>query len=660
MSTSQDAVIRVAVRAVVVAAIVGFLVLMFHGRAWAETPEDLALKLTSIDAAEQSPAARARALIRQDRRGRWLRIQDRFFETGIRAWTAGSPRRLISGVRDLASELWSLQSRTPSEDRALDLLEVDLTRDSDASRADQDLYSALRERELEDLLAQRLELARGALKHGYLTLALVQLERATELDANSEEALELLDRWALECEDGRVVPADSLADLLDSDWGGESEVSALAALLDEDYGRVRAHAAESPGGQYARAVALYLGGQQEAGLGLLTELGERNDSVGDLARSWVQREDVNLSATLDREARTYRVRHMLGLVGGRALADDGTAMSPEMIRAWRDSMTPMNMALSLPARLIRGWRPDGEALRKAAREYLREMPAGIRAEEAREWVETLTQTEEPETAMLTGVSSPRDGFRLPPAKTAYVKLSASPLLVTRGVLDSVYVSDAGALREAIGNGPAVVLEARRDVAPDQGVDPARARRLLSELAFALEEGRLDPMGGTGLAPTLEGIRRLERALRDGAVLVAEQAEFGTTEVWGTVTRAYIDGEYETVGALSFSRGSDEIKAARHFGGRSVRCPEATLCVDRTHAVKSTVFARVDTDSNLQLALAGEIGGARMSMSMIGSDGPRASLVLPVGRWLGVGSWLPVAAYVGVSGDSFYVGPTFSR
>ncbi len=667
MSTSQEVVVRVAVRAVVAAALAGLLVLMFQGRAWAESAEDLAARLQEVGQPQHSTTERARELMREDRRSRWLKIHDHALQTGVRAWTSGSPRKLLSGVRDMAREIWSLQVRSPAEDRALEWLEADLASSITGvpTTAGGTLYSALRERELEDLLDARLEAARSALDSGQLLRASAELQRAVELDANSEEALSLLDRWA---QLGTLGPAPIAAhtnvfgpkvrDGSVRSW----DISVAAALLNQDYARAQAQASQSPSGQFTRAVAAYLGGSPELGLDLLSELGERSDTIGELAREWAGREDVNVRAVLDREARDYRIRRVLGLVGGSDLADEEIALSPDLVRALRDSMTPTNVALSVPARLLRGWRPDGEALREAALDYLAQFPSGLRAEEARSWVDSLAG--EPQEAD-SDVAGPSLGFRsdsfsLPRARTSFVRLSPAPLLVTRGVLDSVYVSDAGMLRDTIGDARAVVLEARDAAEFEQdGLDAARSRLFLSEVAFALEQGKLDALE-SGQMATLEGIRRLERAIRDGAVLTAEPADLERPQILGTVTRAYIDGEYETVGALTLSRGKDDLRASRQVAGATMRCPKGTLCVDRTHAVRSTIFARFDADSRVQLALSGEVGGARMSVSMIGEDGPRASLVLPVGRWLGVGAWLPLAAFVEVSGESIYVGPTFSR
>jgi hypothetical protein len=47
--------------------------------------------------------------------------------------------------------------------------------------------------------------------------------------------------------------------------------------------------------------------------------------------------------------------------------------------------------------------------------------------------------------------------------------------------------------------------------------------------------------------------------------------------------------------------------------------------------------------------------ARLSFE-VGTSGPRASLVIPFARWLGIGGFFPVEARVAVGLDGFSAGP----
>ena len=655
MSGDQDVAVRVAVRAVIAAAVAGLLVLLFQGRAWADTPQELAEQLANSTQLETAPLAQAEELLKAERRDHWMQLHESVLETGLRFFGSASPRRFLSGGWGIASQLWHWDDRTPAEDRALEWLELEMAAQSPAGADARELYQELLEREREVFIETGLERAEDAIEADQPLLASVRLQNVLDLEPDSEDALELLDRLdTLEAE--RRPLRDALAPSLDSGSVEGWEAPLAAALLAQDYGRVLEAAPESPSGRFAFSVAQYLSGAPEAALDNLEDLESRADAVGSLARAWLAREDVNVQATLEREARSYKLKRVLGFVGGNQLAEDGAHLSTDMVRAWGDSISPLNVAVSMPARMYRGWRPDGEALRDAALEYIARMPQGERSEEARAWLQEVQPTD-PALSDPTRAAG-AEAFVLPPSRTTYARLSPSPLVVTRNVLDSVFVSDSGPIREALGASRSVVLEARTDVDPSRGLSPVRARRFLTEVAFALEQGELDALG-QGRSATLEGIRRLESALDRGAVLTAEPAEFDSTEMWGTLTRAYIDGEYEAVGALTLSRGRDEFRAERHFGRGGVGCAEGSFCVDRALAVRGTVFTRLDTESNIQVALAAEFQGARMSLSMV-NGGPRATLVLPVGRWIGIGAWLPLAAYVRVGADSVYVGPTFSR
>jgi hypothetical protein len=349
------------------------------------------------------------------------------------------------------------------------------------------------------------------------------------------------------------------------------------------------------------------------------------------------------------------VRQALGWLGGDQLSQRGVELSPRGYRAWRASMTPLNVAVSMPARVYRGWKPDGEGLREAAMQYLSQLPQGPQAEEAVAWLHDI-QAGGKATARFDGWDGER--FSLPPARTSYARLSAAPLLVTKRVVDSLYVSDVPAIRDALGLGDAVMLEARHPEEGDDGLEPQAARRFLTEIAFAIEQGDLDAMSRTSQA-TLEAIRRIEGALADGYVLVAEPTDVGPAELWGGLNRALVDGQNEKVGSLSFQRGEDDFRVVRQLGRSALECPSYALCVDRPRWLSGALIGHVDAESRIQLGFQTRVQDAHLSIGL-NDAGPAASIVLPIGRWLGIGRWLPVAAYVTLSTESVYVGPAFVR
>ncbi len=645
----QDAAVRVAVRVVVVAAVVGWIVLILQGRAFAAEPEELATLLTEVEVqSEVDRAERAAEALRGERNERLVRLHENLVETGWRAWTGASPRRLLSGARDIAREVWDWRERSDAEDVALDWLEVG----GGSSLADEDaraLYGKLHARERTEKLDEMLEEAEWALSNGYRGLARVSIERSLELDPTSERARELSERLLEPASEARI--AELFAPGPSEAW----EVEVAAALLAEDYASVLDRAPQGASGSYARAVAEFLSGKPDEAVASLEPLRERDDAVGRLANEWADHEDLNIEAAFAHETRAYRLRQALGWLGGDQLSQRGVELSPRGYRAWRQSMTPLNVAVSMPARVYRGWKPDSESLREAAVQYLAQLPQGPQAEEAIAWLRDI-KDDGSATARFNGWDG--DQFSLPPARTTYVRLSAAPLLVTKRVIDSLYVSDVPGIRDALGVGDAVMLEARHPEEGDQGLDPHAARRFLTELAFAIEQGNLDSMSRTAQA-TVEAIRRLESAMADGYVLVAEPGEVGPAELWGGLNRALVDGQNEQVGALSLQRGEDDFRVVRQLGRTALACPSYALCVDRPRLFGGALIGHFDADSRLQLGFQTNVQDAHVSVGL-NESGPAASIVLPIGRWLGIQRWLPVAAYVALSADSVYVGPAFVR
>jgi hypothetical protein len=643
----------VAVRIVVVAAVVGWLVLFWQGSAVAAEDDELHVLAGSlVDTnlqSEQERLSSARESLTEARNERIVRLHEEMFESSWRAWTGASPRRLLSSARDIAGELWDWRDRSPAEDIALDWLEVGGS-ESILDPEARDLYESLRARERRKQADEIQKGADWALSKGYTALARVRIERLLELDPASKHGLELYERL-----EAATAPAPGAAQLIGDLSAEPWEVPVAAALLSEDYARVQDLAPESASGSFARAIAEFLAGKPDDAVASLEPLREREDDIGRLANEWVEHHDLNIEETFAQRTRDYRIRKVLGMLGGDQLSQSGVELSRRGYRAWRESMTPLNVAVSMPARFYRGWKPDGEELREAALQYIAQLPQGPRAAEAVAWLQNI-QPGDRAQARFAGWDG--DRFTLPPARTVYPRLTPMPVLVTKRVLDSIYVSDVPGMRDSLGLGDAVLLEARHPEEGEDGLDPESARRFLIELAFAIEQGKLDPMSRTPEA-TLDAIRRLESALVEGQVLVAEPTDIGSPELWGGLSRALVDGQDQQVGALAMQRGEDDFRVVRQFGQASLACPSYALCVDRERFFGGALFGQVDSDSELQLGLQTNLRDAHFSIGVTQS-GPAVSMVLPIGRWLGVGRWLPIAAYVGVSADSFYVGPAFVR
>jgi hypothetical protein len=84
-----------------------------------------------------------------------------------------------------------------------------------------------------------------------------------------------------------------------------------------------------------------------------------------------------------------------------------------------------------------------------------------------------------------------------------------------------------------------------------------------------------------------------------------------------------------------------------------------LCVDREGAARTTVYGYLDMTSGAGTGFQSVAGHAGISLG-ITDGGPEASLVLPLGRWLGIQSWLPIEAEFSIGADSFYIGPVLRK
>jgi len=413
MFVEQHPAAALGVRMTVVAAVVALLVLILQGPAEASESDELAAMLVEArPPTDQERYEQAKATLRSVRNERLLRLHEHVFDTGWRLWTGTSPSRLLSSVRHTAKELASWRHRSPAEDEALEWLEVSMEVGVPDERSFS-LYNWLRERESAQQLEIKLDGAESAIAAGHPLLAKVRLARSFELDPDSERTLELRAKLDAIAPVAPIWLADTA--LTVDPW----EAPVAAALLSGDYRTAIDLSPDAPSGTFARAVAQFLGGSKEEAFEELDSLSDRDGLCGELARGWTDLEDINVEESFDREERQYQVRRVLGFVGGRQLSTRGVELSPVGYRAWRESITPLNVAVAMPARVYSGWKPDGDALREAAMRYVAELPEGARSEDAAAWVQSIDPAERSNLRAWSGES-----FSLP-AASIKLRLSSS-------------------------------------------------------------------------------------------------------------------------------------------------------------------------------------------------------------------------------------------
>lgn len=647
MFAEQERVVRVGLWLVVVAAITGLVVLLLQGRVAAAELEVSAAELQSaaeslLDVAPLTPEERllaAERVLDADLASKRRRLLGSSLELGWSIWAQTSPRRAVKGTWNVVRAVWNWRARSSAEDRALDLLEGGIA--SDAAIAAR--YAELREREVAARASELLASAELAREQGHLALARVRVRHSLDLVAGSDRATALLEELT------RSRSTDSWA----SAPGVAAWEPALAtALLAGDYERVLESAPSGAGGWLARAAASTLSGDHARARQSLSALGEREDALGRTAREWSQRPELAAESRFTASLRDYRVRRTLGWIGGEKLASDGLEPTARGYRAWRDSLTPLNLAISLPARVLRGWRPADNALEVAAREYLDHDPHGSQVGAASFVLS--------EAAARAGAGASPDAadrrFVLPAARTPFTTLAAGPLLVTRAALDSEFIA-SGALREVLGDADAVLLRPEYDAVPLPTLDEATALTLIAEVARGIERSDLRALDH-GRAASLERLHRLDAAVRAGAILVALPIAPSDSTLRESIGRVGIDGGSEVAGGLHLERGDDDLRLERALDAAGLGCPERAVCVDRQAWISASVYGSLGTDSDAGVGASATFQRARLAVEL-SIAGPRASLELPVADWLGIERWVPVAARIAIGTDGIYVGPVFA-
>ncbi len=617
----------------------------------AATSEAIALLLQRDLPTAEERLAEAERLLDRERTRRLAGLLDALGSTAWRGVSGASPRSLLKSVRRLADQARGVLGRSQAESSALALLEP-VVASGESDQRILELYGRLREGERLAHFTRALEEAERALEVGELRRAGRRLARAAELGPDDPQLAALAARLA-ECR-GEDPAEREDGESLRPPGSGETEVA--AALLVEQYERAAALAETVPETELVRGAALLLAGQRQAGLEALRSVREGQGRVAELAARWLADPDLDPETAMLRERRRYRTRRVLGFIGGDALEAHGLDLSRQGVRSWGESLTPMNLALSVPVRMARGRPADGSALREAALRYLELEPAGKRAEEARGWLAKL----QPSHAELGRHAVWDDGrLILPSADTPYLSVAARPLVISREALVRA-LPDFDVSREPLAGARAITLVPGRVEDPELALELAadEARALLSGLAAGLEAGRLRSLQGD-TAAALADLGRVAESLRRGRPLFAEPRSLGDAPMTRALRRALLgDGAPQPAEGVRFRRRRNGLEARNELS-RSLVCPPGVVCLDRARRVTTAAYARFDADGDLRLGATTRFIGASLALE-ITESGPRGALHLPIAAWLGVARWVPVSADLAFGLDGVSVRPTFGR
>jgi hypothetical protein len=291
-----------------------------------------------------------------------------------------------------------------------------------------------------------------------------------------------------------------------------------------------------------------------------------------------------------------------------------------------------------------GWEPEARAFRERAAAYLQRFPEGEIADETRARLEVLG-------ALPRERDEWRDGLLVLPAARTEWRRSVEPYLIASG--EALDVAAAPLLDELLLPQGALLLSVARG-GSDAGLTTEEGQALIAALAGGLERGELNGMGARG-GDALAALQRIDTALRDGGVLIAEPWTWKRGTAADVANLLADGGTLRTSGEVSIRREDESIDFKRSLVGAHLECPLEVTCVDRARELDSALYARIDEDGELRIGAKAGFGGAMLALE-IGNSGPRSSLVVPLGYWLGVGRWVPVEAHVELGLDGVEVGP----
>ncbi|MCZ6712390.1 MAG: hypothetical protein O7B29_00450 [Deltaproteobacteria bacterium] len=630
MLNKQEEVIRVGVWVVVVAAAVGLIVLLLARSARSQElsqPEDLARWLVS----DTPPSAaerldEAESLLRKDRRRRITSIHLAVVEVAWQVFAQASPGRLLKSGRNMLRQLRDWGRRSAAEERALDLIEAEVRAGSEDPGL-LALYTRLREREDRERVKRCLEEGERALARGDLRLARRRLERAHAIHPDSERIQSALEALHAALAAAPATQANPRTEELEA-W----EASLGAALLLERYDSALDLGAPRPDAELAQAVAQYLSGASGPALEAMQRLSELRGPTGELARRWLRDPTRNPRATAQPMKRLMRsfLEAGSGPVGSR---ERGKPLR-------RGAMDSLDLALSIPERLSRGSRAVRSELRNVARRSLRLAPDRPYAGLPRAW---------------------EDGHLvLPAARTRYTPITARPVLVSRAAFEVAAGEYASVLAADLGDSEAIWLAPQHaQLGPDMQELPAdRARALLGGLATGIERRKLHSRSH-GAAVVLERIRRIDRALHEGAGLALKAWSNPKESMGKALKRSLVKGRTATLASVQVKRRKRALNIEKSWRGPAFSCPKRTVCVDRTRSIGASVYGRLDLSADARLGARTSFLNARLGFELSRS-GPQGTLVLPLAAWLGLSNWLPVEAYIEIGLGGISGGPRFVR
>jgi hypothetical protein len=662
LGSHQDTV-RVGTWIAIVIAVVAFLVLLLTGNAHPAEPaavrtpasfehanevERILLQRAAVSSAER--VSEARALLDRERRSRLATLARAVTEAGLRVVSGSSPRSLYSSARGIWKQARSWMKISPAERRALELLEPEI----EAGTADASmraLYEALRERERAALAKRKLGAAKRALARDKLGRARRRLAAARRHDPSSPR-LEALTRKLAEREELRRIPAPERRFVVQSELSREELRLALELLLGH-YEALAGSDAETDEQRLMRAVASYLDGEIDRAVAELRELGSRESEVGSQARAWLADPSiVDAELELRRASRRHRLERALTWVGGNRLRSRGADASLAGLRAWREALTPLNLALALPARALRGDDAPTEGVRDAAALYLELQPDGPLANESRAWIGRAALSGE-EQRRTAGWDDGR--LVLPPARTAYPRILGRPILVTTELVGRAGIP---ALAARAGAADALLLATSRHALAGESetLDRDAALALIAELARGIDAGEIRPFG-RNRGSALETVRRLDGAIRSGQVQARVLAWSERPDrARPALRQLFADGDAYRVAEVDIERGSKELRASRAILGGEVSCPAQLVCVGRARAWSGQAFAEVGSDGSVRLRTRASFHGMAVSLQ-INELVPSASVSIPIARWLRIDRWLPLGARLGIGLGGVSFGPT---
>lgn len=657
------------------ALVLALLVLALGSGAAASEPGDCdeatSLLLSPDLRSDQARAGEAADLLSAERTRKLADLSSDFVDLGIHASLQASPFKLLRSAGRIGRGVRDWNDRTHVEDQALALLESG-ARSGDLDAESLALYARLERRESEARVAQLLADAERSFGAGDLRRTHRTIDRALALEPGSSRADRLLDEieereWRTSLDREIDVAKRQADDTIDA-W----EVQLGAALLLDDFDRARELGPpDATDAALARATAAYLEGDRTLALDEFHRIARGDDSAAICAGEFLADSDVDPAGALDDQVRLYRARRALGWMGGSELAEtavpsahDALSLSRDGLDAWRVSyrawsgaLSPVNLVIDAPVRAWRSWQPDGADLRGAAARYLEISPDGERAADAVDWLDTLGAQER----QSPRVSAFQDGILvLPHSRTPWSRLSTTQIVVARAALEATAPELLSGLADDV---PAVLLaldtEKGRVAESGTKLPAAVSLALLARLATGLEGATLSARGDRA-SGVLVSLRRMDSRVRAGRTLVASAWLPGVASGADALQAALLDGaRSRTAGHIEVERRDERFVAERSLDDANTYCPRETRCIDLRPELDPMFFANSDSSGELGVGARASFDEARLSLE-VGTYGPRASLVIPVARWLGITRYFPVEARLAVGLDGISAEPRLVR